>query len=262
MVAPGSVVRLENSRFRVGSFSSTGNRIVYPHDVTFANCIFELSGVAESGVMDGAAAHVFWNLGGSATVTGQRLCFIDCDFRVASGVSSGLTLAAIYAQADDIAHDNRLIVLGGSIASRFNYGLYMAQGGTWVIKDTEIAATVQNPQQNVVTRANLRIERVVFTGTTYMNIVTFDSGNTLDHRDVVLEAAQNVLATTYGIVGNVYRGSRLIRVASAPTGGSVPGLVGDRARLATPVAGADYEWICTASSTTAATWKKLTTLSA
>ncbi|HEX9937373.1 MAG TPA: glycosyl hydrolase family 28-related protein [Longimicrobium sp.] len=269
LVAPGSVVRLENSRFRVGSFSSTGNRIVYPNDVTFANCIFELSGVAESGDMDGAAAHIFWNLGGSETVTGQRLRFIDCDFRVAPGVGSGLTLAAIYAQADDTAHDNRLIVLGGSVASRFNYGLYMAQGGTWIIKETEIEAAtgiywlgVQNPQQNVVTRANIRIERVVFTGSsTYMNIVSYDAGNTLDHRDVVLEAAQNVLATTYGIVGNVYRGGRLIRVASAPTAGSVPGLVGDRARLATPVAGADYEWICTASSTTAATWKKLTTLS-
>lgn len=269
LYAATSTARVENSRFRIASYDDGLNSIQHPHDVTFANCIFEVAQVTESGDIDAAAVRVFWNFGGSTQVGGQRLRFIDCDFRVASGVTSGPTLAAIYTNGDDRALDNQLIVLGGSIASRFNYGLYMAQGGTWVIKDTEIAATtgiywlgVENEQQSVITRANLRIERVVFTGTTYMHIGTFDAGNTLDHRDVVLEEAQNVLATTYGIVGNVYRGGRLIRVASSPTSGSVPGLVGDRARLSTPTAGADYEWICTASSTTAATWKKLTALAA
>lgn len=274
LYAPTSVVRVANSRFRVASTSENLNSVQLPTDVTFANCIFEVAEATESGAVDAAAARVFWNFGSNdpeedPPLTGQRLRFIDCDFRVAAGVGSGHTLAAIYTEGDDRDLDNQLIVLGGSIASRFDYGLYMAQGGTWVIKDTEIAAAtgfywvgVQNPQQNVVTRANIRIERVVFTGTTYMNVVTADADNTLDHRDVVLEAAQNVLATTYGIVGNEYRGGRLIRVADDPTTVSVPGLVGDRARLAAPVAGDDYEWICTASSTTAATWKKLTALAA
>jgi len=266
LVAPGSTVRIADSRFQVGSFSSTGNRIVYPHDVTFQNVVFELAGIGEAGAVDAAAAHIYWNVSNS-TVGGQRCRFLDCDFRVAPGVSSSLTLVGIYAQADLPEYDNRLIVQGGSISSAYDVGLVMAQGGRWIVKEMEIDAATGFEWVGVTTQwgtytADLRIERVVFRGSTkYMNIGGSDAANILDHRDVVLEAAQNVITATYGLAAT-YRGGRIIRVAADPTSTSTPGLVGDRARRAAPAAGAAYEWICTAASTTAATWKVVSTLSA
>ncbi len=266
LYAPGSTVRIADSRFQVGSFSSGANRIVYPHDVTFQNVVFELAGVSEVGAVDGAAAHIYWNVANS-TVGGQRCRFLDCDFRVAAGVSSSLTLVAIYAEPDLLEYDNRLIVQGGSISNAYDVGLVMAQGGRWIVKETEIEAatgfdwTALTTQWGIYT-ADLRIERVVFRGSTkYMHFGNSDSANILDHRDVVLEAAQNVITANYALAAT-YRGGRIIRVSADPTSTSTPGLVGDRARRATPAAGAAYEWICTAASTTAATWKVASTLSA
>lgn len=266
LYAQGSTVRIADSRFQVGSFSSEANRIVYPHDVTFQNVVFELAGVSEVGAVDGAAAHIYWNVANS-TVGGQRCRFLDCDFRVAAGVSSGLTLVAIYAEPDLPEYDNRLIVEGGSISSAYDAGLVMAQGGRWIVKETEIEAatgfdwTALTTQWGTYT-ADIRIERVVFGGSTkYMHFGNSDAANILDHRDVVLEAAQNVITANYALAAT-YRGGRIIRVAADPTSTSTPGLVGDRARRATPAAGAAYEWICTAASTTAATWKVASTLSA
>lgn len=262
--APGSTVRIANSRFQVGSFSSEGNRIVYPHDVTFQNVVFELAGVSEVGAVDGAAAHIYWNVANS-TVGGQRCRFLDCDFRVAAGVSSSLTLVAVYAEADILSWDNQLIVEGGSISSAYDVGLVMAQGGRWIVKETEIEAATGFEWLGVTTQwgtytGDLRIERVVFRGSTkYMHFGGSDAANILDHRDVVLEAAQNVITATYGLAAT-YRGGRIIRVTADPATTATPGLVGDRARLATPAAGAAYEWICTAASTTSATWKVASTL--
>ncbi|HEV3051576.1 MAG TPA: glycosyl hydrolase family 28-related protein [Longimicrobium sp.] len=264
--AQGSTVNIADSRFQVGSYSSEGNRIVYPHDVTFQNVTFELAGVSEVGAVDGAAAHIFWNVAGT-TVGGQRCRFLDCDFRVASSVSQSLTLAAVYAEADILSQDNRLIVEGGTISSAYDIGFVMAQGGRWVVKETEIEAATGFDWVGVTTQwgtytSDLRIERVVFRGSTkYMNLGGADTANILDHRDVVLEAAQNVLSAPYGLVAT-FRGGRIIRVTADPTTTATPGLVGDVARRATPTAGAVYEWVCTAGSTSSATWKVATTLSA
>jgi hypothetical protein len=263
LYALDSLVRISDSTFRLGNLSME-SRIVYPHDVTFQNCVFEVAGVTSVDGIDAAGANVYWNVSGSRK-GGQRLRFLDCDFRVAPGVPAGLDLVGILVRPDELPLDNRLIVEGGSISSGFKYGLWMDQGGRWIIKETEIEAATGFTWTGVVAwgaqwLADMRIERVVFRGTTYMNIVTNDAGNVVDHRDTVLDEAQNVLATTYGIGGNVYRGGRLIRVVSDPTSRSVPGLRGDRARLASPAAGQPYEWVCTASSTTAATWKQVAVL--
>jgi hypothetical protein len=258
-----SSMQFTDCRFKVGSYAA--HNIIWPNDVTFSDCVFELAGVSEVGAVDGAAAHIYWNTGGTATERDQRLRFLDCDFRVAPGVSSGLTLVGIHTEYDLPELDNRLIVEGGSISSAFDVGMMMAQGGRWIVKETEIEAATGFEWNGVTTQwgtytADIRIERVVFRGSTkYMHFLNSNLANILDHRDVVLEAAQNVIGATYGLAAT-YRGGRIIRVAGTPT--NTPGLVGDRARLATPVAGAAYEWICTAASTSAATWKLVSSLAA
>jgi hypothetical protein len=150
------------------------------------------------------------------------------------------------AHADLLEYDNRLVVRGGSISNAYDVGLVMAQGGRWIVKETEIEAATCFEWLGATTQwgaytADLRIERVVFRGgTKYMHIGGSDAANILDHRDVVLEAAQNVVTAAYGLAAT-YRGGRIVRVAADPTSTSTPGLVGDRARRASPAAGAAYE---------------------
>lgn len=258
-------MQISSSRFTLGSFAA--HNIFWPNDMTFRDCTFELAGVAETGTVDGAAAHIYWNTGGTADERDQRCRFLDCDFRVAAGVSSSLSLVGIQCEYDLPELDNRLIVQGGSISSGFDVGMVMVQGGRWIARETEIEAATGFEWNGVITQwgtytGDLRIERVVFRGSTkYMHFGGSDAANILDHRDVVLEAAQNVITATYGLAAT-YRGGRIIRVTADPTTTATPGLVGDRAGLATPAAGAAYEWICTAASTTSATWKVASTLAA
>ncbi len=261
----GSTMRISNSLFRIGNLS-VESRILHPHDVTFQNCVFELSGITSGEGIDAAGANVYWNTSGG-TLGGQRLRFLDCEFRAAAGLPTGLNLVGILVRPDELPLDNRLIVEGGSISSAFETGLKMDQGGRWIVKDMEIEAATAFEWVGLVASgtqylADIRIERVVFHGTRYMYIVTHDAGNVVDHRDTVVPEARNVIATVYGIGNNIYRGGRLVRVVSDPSTRSVPGLLGDRARLAAPVAGQPYEWVCTASSHTAATWKQVAALAA
>jgi hypothetical protein len=253
--APESTIRIDHSRFQIGAGDG---KIIYPKDVTFSDCIFELTAADR-------ATQVQWT--GGLTPTGQRLCFRDCDFRVAAGAATG-TRVAIYSEADYKARDNRLIVEGGSISSGFTIGMQMAQGGVWIVKETEIEAATAfdwqalHTEGGLATTADIRIERVVSRGAKYMHVANKHIHNVLDQRDVVLEELQNVITSNYGVDSNEYRGGRIIRVASSPLGRSIPGFVGDVARLAAPVAGQPYEWVCTASSETAATWKQVTALAA
>lgn len=248
-----STIRIDHSRFQVGAGDG---KILYPKDVTFEDCIFEL-------VAADRAIQVQWT--GPLTPTGQRLRFRDCDFRVAAGTPTG-TRVGIFTEADYRARDNRLIVEGGSISSDFQVGMEMSQGGNWIVKETEIEAATAfswnalHTQFGDETSAEIRIERVVFRGTTYMHVANRHTANVLDQRDVVLEEVKNVITTGYGLQDNVYRGGRIIRVVSSPIGRSVPGFAGDIARLAAPVAGQPYEWVATASSETAATWKQAVAL--
>jgi hypothetical protein len=64
LYAPTSTVRVANSRFRVASYYEGQNSIQLPHDVTFANCIFEVADATESG-----ARHSAGSACGSSTAT-------------------------------------------------------------------------------------------------------------------------------------------------------------------------------------------------
>jgi hypothetical protein len=88
-----------------------------------------------------------------------------------------------------------------------------------------------------------------------MHINTYDAGNRLTHRSVVVDESANRLTTRYGLAGNTYAGGRLVLGMRSPAGRAVPGLQGDVFRLKNPVAGQVWEWHCTASHPDAAAWR-------
>ena len=256
--APASKVSVSNSSFAVGQQTGFDNRIVHPGDVTFSNCSFTVTEPAglEEADRNFAALDVFWNTADTA-YKGQRLRLIDCRFDVAPGVEKSDTTYAVYTRPDAPTNDNRVIVDGGDIATAYDFGVHVSQGGRATVKGTRIeAATGVLAGASDGYPVDLTLDGVSTTGAVSLHLASPSPESALTIRNTEAAEAQSALATTYGFL-NTTPGGRVIRVDSPPEG-RVGGLVGDRARLKTPAAGQPYEWVCTSAGLAAAAkWKSV-----
>jgi hypothetical protein len=259
LYAENSTVKIMNSVFHVGVLDDYLDRIVSPYDVTFQNCTFYAHKPAgTTGNRSIACIHLFQF--GNAN---QTLRFLDCDFKADSSVGAGDTVYAIYFEGDQLAKNNRVIVEGGSISNRFNYGLYWKFGGRAVVRNTYVEASTCF--YFGVTSGGYDYD-VTLDGTIAKNhtkLLEIAAGNSsckLTTKNIVLTESENTLSLGSGATSVSYGGGRLIQGNSSPISRSVPGLPHDVFRLNTAVPGADYEWVCTTGSGTAATWKRRTTL--
>jgi hypothetical protein len=263
-----STMRFNNCVFGVGEYSTNLNRIVHPGDMTFTNCQFYVDGKSSTTAREWACAHVFWWVYAEAPPRRQSLTFNDCDFRVGSGIGAADTTYAIYVEGDNSHRDDGSVkedeyvlnVRGGTIAPEFDYGVFFRMGGRAVLKDTEIQAETalrldsQNKWFLDVLLEGLRVSK----SRTYLRLADGAPQNRITHRNMVLNEETNVLAATYGLALNTFRGQRVLLGEKPPTP-ATHGLVGDVYRLWAPVPGAVYEWVCTATgSGLGAVWKPLT----
>lgn len=258
-----SKMRISNSRFNAGVLSSVTNRIVRPNDMQFDNCEFIVTEDNDTGDQSFVCAHVYWQ--SSSTDTDQRLVFNNCKLGVDSTIEAGDTTYGIYCEADTDSRDNRLITNDCEFGSGLDYGIYVTQGGNiYTSNNTYDCTTAVYTSGNNAGGQNINYYadgmKVTSNVATYHEINNSNAGFTYQYTNSTLDEAQNVIATTFGITSNVYQGGRTILGAAAP--GSEPGLVGDIFQLKTAVAGSTYQWVCTVSSETSATWKALTAAAA
>jgi hypothetical protein len=251
-----STVRVQDSRFTVGVFSGSANRIVNPTDVKFTNVEFVVSEAGEPGDQTYAAAHVYWNV--SSSTTGQRLEFDNCVFRTDSTIEAGDTVYGIYTEPDMYENDNRLIVRGGEFRAGLDIGIDLHQGGNlYLFNPMFDSATAVRFAPGGAYYSKVFVDGMTLGPgvTTYMNIYSHIANQTLRHVNTVLDESKNVLATTLGITNNVYEGGRTILSATDPASATNKGgLKGDVWRLKAPVAGSPSAWDCTVTHLTAATW--------
>lgn len=257
-----STIRLSNSVFGVGEYSSEGNRIVLPGDIVFDNCQFRVDGksAATTAPRRWAAAHVYWSTGNDRPTPGQSVSFLDCDFRVANEVAEPDTTYAIYAEASRPEDQNVLTVRGGRMSPEFDYGVFLNQGGRAVVAGTAIeSATALRLGASDHYGLDVRIAGLRATANrTYMHLVTHTPHSRISHEDVLVDEAANVIGSDYGVVGNVFLGRRVVLGAKPPTA-ATHGFENDVYRLTKPVGGEPYEWVCTHGGTGAgAEWKPLT----
>jgi len=253
--ATDSTVSISNSSFGVGEFSSYGNRVVFPKDVTFRGCHFAVHEPAgEEADRRFAAMHVYWNISGTAHED-QRLRLIDCVFGVGADVEDSDTTYAVYAEADPKSRNNVLVVRGGEIGRGYDYGIYLNQGGRVRMTDVELdSATGIHLGSSAkygldVTLAGVRFGEHVET-TEFL--VGGQAENVIAHQNVFISEMRNVLGTGSGLGKNTYRGGRTVVGKGPPK--DVPGLLGDVYRLAEPAEGKLFEWVCTRSDAKAGTW--------
>lgn len=259
-----------DSEFTLGDFTG-GNRIALPGDMTFRNCRFTVKHAAR--VLDGpgeqekknvarepralqqfAAAHVYWNISDS-NARGQRLRFLDCTFRADKLPEKALSYG-IFTHADALSHGNRLEVSGGEIGAGFTNGVHISQGGNAVIRNTHIAAAkALHLGSSEAYWLNVLLDGIELRGSSYAHVNTFSAANRITHRDVILDAKQNVLSTDYGLAGNTWLGHRVIHGDAPPTD-QTHGLLGDVFRVRSSTPNESGDWHCTKTGCgSGAEWK-------
>jgi hypothetical protein len=257
----GSFVRLMNSKFRFPSTATGSSLFAYPGDCTLQNCDL----IADRGLAPGApagefrAVNLLWN--SSSSFQRQRLRLLDCNWLVADNILPADTLVAAHILGDALAYDNRLIVEGGSIDPRYNFGIRQDPGTRVAVRGTRIGArtafTTTGSLGSGLSHLEIDSPIVEATVQNYLSADLGDPGSVLRHRNTELDEEVAQHATTFGIHASNLSGGRLILANSSPMG-RLSGLVGDRARLKVPVAGQPYEWVCTASGVgAAATWRQV-----
>ena len=258
-------VRVSNSKFYVGVLSGTNNRIVAPWDLRFDNCEFILTEPSDTGDQTFACAHVYWQISGS-TNEDQRLVFDNCVFGTDGTIESGDTAYGIYANADKDVRDNRLIIKDCEFKAGLDQGVHIVQGGTvYILNSIFDSTTAMWSSPGGSYSLEFYVDGITITDnvTTYHHINSHGANQTYRHKNVFIDEDQNILSTSYGVTNNVYEGSRIILADTDPSSATNKGgLLGDIWQLKTPVAGSTWQWVCTSTATSSATWKALTTAAA
>jgi hypothetical protein len=262
-------VSVSNSRFHVGEYGSSDNRIVFPTNMSFDNCEFIASEEVAAGDQTFACAHVYFNVSGTAHY-GQRLNFTNCRFSGDSTLEAGDTVYGIYSEGDKSfdtslytdAQRNIIDVDGCVFENSLDTGIYLYQGGVLHAKGNSFRSpmAINIGSSSTTYPVDIWIDGGHYSPqvTTSLNINTHNATNLYRHTGTVLDEAHNVITTTYGITLNRYVGSRTILSDSTPTAATnKAGLLGDVWQLNTPVAGQTWKWVCTAEHQTTATWVPL-----
>lgn len=262
--APNSTVNISDSVFYAGGVSNT--HIYYPGNTTFNNCTFYAT-ATDSGTVF-APVRIYPNISGG-TATNQTCLFQNCDFEVDASVESSDTTYAIWVNADYNTWNNMVRVVGGTIASGYDYGVYFNQGGTGYVKDVTInAATALSWGASGAYYVTATVENVLFGSsvTTSEYLKLYYVNNSLTHTDVFLDSDVNTIASYYsgsGMSSAVYSGARYVTGAVSPLSVNTPGFTGDIYQLdPLPAAGQTFQWRCSSGHKTAATWTAYATMPA
>jgi hypothetical protein len=214
-----ATARFSNCTFGV----SSGNRILYPNDVTFTDCEFYASSKTISDFVH-AAPFVAWNISGT-NEQNQSLIFNNCNFTVDERVGGFSPAYGIYTGWDAVDYNNVLTVNGGTISVYNGTGIGMAyRGGNWVINDTvfdtdlALSFTGYNSGGDNA-YFNILLNGIVIQRGNYVHIGGYNTTNPnrLEQQNIVIAQANNHISSSYGLIGNNYVGSRTIIGTEPPT---------------------------------------------
>lgn len=255
LYALDSRVSISNSVFTVGA-NTTNTRIVYPNDVSFSNCTFVVS-EEQTSEADRIfhAMTVAWKIQGSGNSTPQNLRINDCRLVTDDSIEASDIVYGIYSGETTTVAQDRLQVRGLQMDGDFDFGLWVERGGLVQIADSYLVGTQALTLRSSAGRNfDATLDALEFAPDVQQTL-SISGGFAEDRcriRTLQLDASQNQIDAPFGLGQMQLQGSRTILGQSAPLG--APGLRGDLWRLETPVVGQAFEWICTVSSATAATW--------
>jgi hypothetical protein len=270
-MAGGGECLVSNSRFHVGESNGGINRIVSPGGLKFVNCQFIATEETDaSGDQTIAAVHIFWS-GGSFS-NSQRVEFLGCEFDADASVESSDTVYGINCEADDTADTatytdaqrNILAITGCTFGPNLDTGIQVYGGTQQILTPRFLCPIAIRTFQTAARPVNIWVDSPYYSGATTVahNLVTGTSAGVIRYTNTLIDEAMNLLATDHSPYAlNSFPGSRTVISANTPAAATnTGGLLGDVWQLNTPVAGQTWQWVCTVTHITAATWVPLSDL--
>lgn len=238
--------------------STTTPRINYPSG-------FEFEKVRFLYVPDGTNTVYGYNIY-HTTLYQMGLIFRNCRFEIDSALAAG-SLTAPYAlhiqprETIALNPDRAIEMIDCWFDSRFQRSWTADRPGILINRNCDYGGTVDAfsfingaSRESRLTIDGGRWARVtgLFGNVGMANVV-----GSLTFKNIEIGVEHANFTALASLTGVTVRSDRLIWVTAAPTNG---GVIGDRAKLASPTAAAIAEWMATTNHATAATWRAATTL--
>jgi len=242
-----------HSQFR-RTHSGGTNTILYSQNVTFDDCIFLATrdGYTGSDLTLVAAPTISWTTQYGDTTNGVitfNNCGFDFDSDPNNSKQSGDTAYGLMSTADDKTKNNQIIINGGYVTNKLDYGFNLGLGGNLTVKNTFIEASNTAIKWQGVngTYANVTLDGIVSTSPRYMYYTGDNVLNTLTQNNIMLDELNSQITSYYsnGGLNNAYVGNRFILGTNNPPLASTNCFLNDTYSLKNPTSGQTNEWLCT-----------------
>jgi hypothetical protein len=213
------------------------NAIVHPGEIQFNRCIFRATRTKDHHYY-GASPYIQWNIAGTSE-RDQRVTFNDCRFEADESFLATDEIWGIVTGADLATFNNLLVVQGGEIGPRMNYGIRSRfYGGRWQVSSLKNLAQVPYRTYGITTHGgnraweywyDVRLEDME-TGTSNAKFISTGGANfahnKLSFKNIIVHQAQNLIQSDWGLDKVTIESQRTILADGPPTSDS-HGFIGD-----------------------------------
>jgi hypothetical protein len=233
-----SAMKFINCSIAIGGADSY-QRILWPGNLTFENCTFTISkfSSAASGFY---GFDLWWNYpGDSIQYRDQSVTFKNCSFQTDRSLMASDEVQAIHTKYDSPSNNNILTIEGNSsISNAFDKGLFMEDGGKWIIRNLQNDAKLALYIPGAGRIGDISIDGMTVTGSKYATITQNADYHTLSQQNIQLSQASNYITAVKGLEKISISGSRII-TGTVPPDSSTHGFLNDLYHVGS------QEWKCT-----------------
>jgi len=233
-----STLKFTNCDIAIGGADSY-QRILWPGNLTFDNCTFTISKFS-SAASEFYGFDLWWNYpGDSIQYKNQSVTFRNCNFLTDSTLMASDEVQAIHTKYDSPDNNNILTIEGNSsISNDFDKGMFMENGGKWIIRNLQNNAKLAMVFPGAGRIGDVSIDGMTVTGSKYATITQNADYQSFSQQNVQLSQVSNYITAVKGLEKIRITGNRIITGTAAPDS-STHGFLNDIYRVGS------QEWKCT-----------------
>ncbi len=210
-----STLKFTNCSIVIGGADSY-QRIIWPGSLTFENCTFTVSRYSKE-ICDFYGFDIWWNHAGfEERYNNQSVIFRNCTFMTDGTLKNSDELRAIHTRFDSPENNNVLTLEGNNvISSDFDKGLYMEDGGKWIIKDLQNNAALALYFPGAGRAGDVSVDGMTVTGSKYVTLTKNVSYHKFSQH-ITMPQTSNIITAINGLEKITFSGNRIIQGEAAP----------------------------------------------
>jgi hypothetical protein len=231
-----STLTFTNCSISIGG-ADTYQRILWPGNLTFDHCTFTVSRYSKE-TSDFYGFDIWWNHPSyDIQYNGQSVTFRNCTFQADSTLKDSDELRAVHTRYDSPERNNILTIEGSSAISQdFDKGLYMEDGGKWIIKDLQNNAALALYFPGAGRIGDVTVDGMTVTGSKYVTLTKNVSYHKFSQH-IMMPQTSNIITAINGLEKITFSGNRIITGTTTPDS-LTHGFLNDIYRID------EHEWKC------------------